>query len=863
MPLLLTLATSFSGAAEAWHFLPNYTHDIRGIEARPPGGTPFHSSVPEKVRRLADGDALPEAQKKQLYWRPAAFPHRDFVNLMPMRKVFGWYGCEFDVPRQFAGMDVLADLGLIDDSDETFVNGQPVGKSGKVPDGYAWQADRLYRIPAKGLAPNSNYIAVHVWSLWGLGGIVGPPVLKAALAPADAQWDIAFIDDTEAPKGGLNAAATLESATGLLPSNEKLKWRKASMPWNGFAQWKDGTHYAVFRLEFDLTDGDGPPRSFPEEVVIDMGAVFDAAAFYLNGRRVGTVGRFPEGAEPAFTEAAQRARFIARPGDWSKDGHNTLAAIVYRERGVGGLPNAPGIVLRGLPDAQGSFAEQADLLRTLVQSRRMREAEALLGQMKPSSDTERAWLLSHRAHLAFLEWLDGGGKDKACLDGVLAPVAEILSKLPDESPRQSAMQAFCRVLRMAGDEPATMSIVKKLFPSFSEGCIALPPDRMTKGDWMMYYGKYYHALAAMGQTADWTGGIGQCKYRLYVPGKKDVPRYWLPNSQRKLTNTSAFVMHIPFVEESGRINAMGIKDVSPFLFPKLPIRRASWWDDHGEMHPFDDEGPDMTMQISSLPDECLLSIYYLDYDWKNTLHPRQQSMMVFDDSGNFVDALWLGKTDNGVYGRLLLSNRQSMTLRFPKHRGACVAVSGFFVDRPPVLPIIPEKLHGEVREDIVKLYDSIRHAKGAERTRLARCILNEQGKSAKREPTAKELFILAAALECEGPGSASLNIILDNLQHVGKPSEILDWLEAMKDIGNASPAWHYAAAACLLESLPSVSGEDADEYIYRLFTLCDNRFLLPIRRICLNALKKSPRAAAAEKIKQMGYVLPERYNEQQ
>ena len=55
---------------------PNYTFDIRGIEVRPSGDERFYSSVPEKVSKLADGDALSEVQKSELFWRRAAFPQK-------------------------------------------------------------------------------------------------------------------------------------------------------------------------------------------------------------------------------------------------------------------------------------------------------------------------------------------------------------------------------------------------------------------------------------------------------------------------------------------------------------------------------------------------------------------------------------------------------------------------------------------------------------------------------------------------------------------------------------------------------------------------------------------------------------------
>ena len=193
--LVLVFTSATIHAREEWRFLPCFGKDVRGIERHAAEGH-FYSEVPTQASRLLSEDGgLEEAQRALVGWHAVEFPHREFMRLMPARRVFGWYGCEFDVPEWLAGMDVLVDLGIIDDSDETFVNGTKVGGMGRVPDGSAWQSDRLYRIPPHLLTPYRNYMAVHVWSLWGLGGIVGPPVLKAALAPREAQWELAFAED--------------------------------------------------------------------------------------------------------------------------------------------------------------------------------------------------------------------------------------------------------------------------------------------------------------------------------------------------------------------------------------------------------------------------------------------------------------------------------------------------------------------------------------------------------------------------------------------------------------------------------------------------------------------------------------------
>ena len=59
-------------------------------------------------------------------------------------------------------------VGLVDDCDETFVNGQPVGKT------CGWEAPRAYVLPAGALREGDNVIAVRVTDTGGDGGIHGP-----------------------------------------------------------------------------------------------------------------------------------------------------------------------------------------------------------------------------------------------------------------------------------------------------------------------------------------------------------------------------------------------------------------------------------------------------------------------------------------------------------------------------------------------------------------------------------------------------------------------------------------------------------------------------------------------------------------
>jgi alpha-L-fucosidase 2 len=89
---------------------------------------------------------------------------------------FAWYRCFVRVPAEWKGQELRLELGRIDDSDETFVNGTKVGSTGRMPPNYRGlsNAQRTYAVPAKVVRPDGyNLIAVRVYDQGGGGGIVG------------------------------------------------------------------------------------------------------------------------------------------------------------------------------------------------------------------------------------------------------------------------------------------------------------------------------------------------------------------------------------------------------------------------------------------------------------------------------------------------------------------------------------------------------------------------------------------------------------------------------------------------------------------------------------------------------------------
>jgi hypothetical protein len=88
-----------------------------------------------------------------------------------------------NVPAEWAGKDLTLSLGPVDDFDDTFFNGAPVGRTDKaVPDFY--RVPRRYKVPGALVKAGPNVVAVRVFDHFGGGGITGQP-LDLFVAPTE------------------------------------------------------------------------------------------------------------------------------------------------------------------------------------------------------------------------------------------------------------------------------------------------------------------------------------------------------------------------------------------------------------------------------------------------------------------------------------------------------------------------------------------------------------------------------------------------------------------------------------------------------------------------------------------------------
>jgi sialate O-acetylesterase len=98
-----------------------------------------------------------------------------------------WFRKSIDIAAADAGKEAVLELGMIDDSDETFLNGEKIGGV------KGYNAQRRYAIPAGNLKEGTNLVAVRVNDTGGGGGIYGEAenvklVIGTNVLPLSGQW---------------------------------------------------------------------------------------------------------------------------------------------------------------------------------------------------------------------------------------------------------------------------------------------------------------------------------------------------------------------------------------------------------------------------------------------------------------------------------------------------------------------------------------------------------------------------------------------------------------------------------------------------------------------------------------------------
>lgn len=115
-------------------------------------------------------------------WEQAGLP--DFNGLV-------WFLKDVELPSDWAGKDLLLNLGPVDEVDVTWFNGVRVGGLGSFTQGEAdfWDLPREYRVPGQLVKAGRNTIAVRVIDAELAGGLWGaqPETMRLSLAGGEAK----------------------------------------------------------------------------------------------------------------------------------------------------------------------------------------------------------------------------------------------------------------------------------------------------------------------------------------------------------------------------------------------------------------------------------------------------------------------------------------------------------------------------------------------------------------------------------------------------------------------------------------------------------------------------------------------------
>ncbi|MBI5725895.1 MAG: 9-O-acetylesterase [Planctomycetes bacterium] len=125
-----------------------------------------------------------------------------------------WFRKDVEVPMDWAGRELVLELGPLDDFDHTYFNGELVGTSGN-ENGNAYLIPRVYAVPGKLVKAGKNVIAVRIFDHYGNGGFAAGRAEQLRLYPRQAE-------SSAIPLAGIwrhKIELKLQSIAALMPAN--------------------------------------------------------------------------------------------------------------------------------------------------------------------------------------------------------------------------------------------------------------------------------------------------------------------------------------------------------------------------------------------------------------------------------------------------------------------------------------------------------------------------------------------------------------------------------------------------------------------------------------------------------------------
>lgn len=104
-------------------------------------------------------------------WNSMILPVQWEKNVLPDFDGVVWFRKEIQIPDEWANKPLTFSLGMIDDEDIVFLNGE------KVASGKGFDSRRIYTVPAEKIKGGKSLLTIRVFDTGGEGGITGAPEL--------------------------------------------------------------------------------------------------------------------------------------------------------------------------------------------------------------------------------------------------------------------------------------------------------------------------------------------------------------------------------------------------------------------------------------------------------------------------------------------------------------------------------------------------------------------------------------------------------------------------------------------------------------------------------------------------------------
>ncbi len=243
---------------------------------------------------------------------------------------YAWYRIHFDGTVLNKKHTHFLILGFIDDVDETYLNGNMIGRSGSFPPRYrtAYNSNRRYHIHNESINFNGdNVVAVRVYDEQLNGGIVsGKPGIYATQGSEELLQDL---------YGQWKFKKFSDRAYSQKEYNDD-HWENILVPsfWDnqGYRSF-DGT--AWYRKHFKLNFKLEPSKTY----YLVLGKIDDFDITYLNGKEIG---RTDDGRDFGESQSYRQIRFYEIPeGLLDLSANNVIAVKVHDFGGEGGIYKGP------------------------------------------------------------------------------------------------------------------------------------------------------------------------------------------------------------------------------------------------------------------------------------------------------------------------------------------------------------------------------------------------------------------------------------------------------------------------------------------------------------------------------------------